>query len=530
MIKKVNKQQKEELASIWDSYECGKQFKSRIGLYARVAENERFFRGDQWRGIDSEGLPMPVFNIVRRIATYLVSSVMSYSIRIGFDDCALLLRDDSKAKRRAYENLDTLSKLVNDRWERQGMEKIFRDALTDAILTGDGIFYCWFDGSMVSDAGYRGDIRTSLIDSVDLFAADMNNPDIQSQDYVMLSGRCPVSKLRAEAEKRGMPESETALIVPDEKDADSSSYDNDLCENTDSSAQKATYIIRFFRDENGFVCFEKCTRNLILQKERTGLRYYPVVCFNWGQTKHCLHGSSPVSEMIGNQKYINKAFAMEMKHMIDTAFSKVIYDKRLIPEWNNEVGQAIGVMSGGDVSGAVTTVGVGQMQDGYIDIIDRVITYTKELEGATEAALGEVDPTNTSAILALRECADLPLDTVRANLYHAIEELAVIWVDMAKEYMPKGMKCMFSDRTSAELDLTSVSIDDISAKVQIGSSRRYSSSLMMSTLNLLLEQGHISFEQYIEMLPDGVIEGKELLLRKVRTDKKEKEATDGDGN
>ena len=489
MIKKVNKQQKEELASIWDSYECGKQFKSRIGLYARVAENERFFRGDQWRGIDSEGLPMPVFNIVRRIATYLVSSVMSYSIRIGFDDCALLLRDDSKAKRRAYENLDTLSKLVNDRWERQGMEKIFRDALTDAILTGDGIFYCWFDGSMVSDAGYRGDIRTSLIDNVDLFAADMNNPDIQSQDYVMLSGRCPVSKLRAEAEKRGMPESETALIVPDEKDADSSSYDNDLCENTDSS-----------------------------------------VCFNWGQTKHCLHGSSPVSEMIGNQKYINKAFAMEMKHMIDTAFSKVIYDKRLIPEWNNEVGQAIGVMSGGDVSGAVTTVGVGQMQDGYIDIIDRVITYTKELEGATEAALGEVDPTNTSAILALRECADLPLDTVRANLYHAIEELAVIWVDMAKEYMPKGMKCMFSDRTSAELDLTSVSIDDISAKVQIGSSRRYSSSLMMSTLNLLLEQGHISFEQYLEMLPDGVIEGKELLLRKVRTDKKEKEATDGDGN
>lgn len=513
---KVNNEERALLSEIWEAYECGRDYKSRIGLYERVAENERFYRGDQWRGVESEGLPTPVFNLVRRVATYLVSSVLGYKISVRFDDSALALKESSPARKKARDNLETLSKLVCDRWERQGMDKLFREALTDAVISGDGVFYCWFDDNALSDIGHRGDVRTSLVDSVDLFAADMNSPDIQSQDYVILSGRSSVAKLRAQARRAGLSETDIMSIVPESIDGERVSSDGELYENEDDGAGKCRYLIRFTRDERGYVKFEKVTKNVVLSNVKTHLRYYPIVLFNWETKKHSLHGNSPITEMIGNQKYVNKAFAMEMKHMIDSAFSKVIYDKRLIPEWNNEVGQAIGVMSGGDVSGAVTTVGVGQMQEGYIDIIDRVITYTKELSGATDTALGEVDPTNTSAILALREAADLPLDGVRSELYRAIEELSLVWVDMAKEYMPSGVKYLFGDQTVGYLDFSGINVDDIRASAVIGTSRRYSSSVMLSTLNSLLEKGHINFEEYLEQLPDGVIDGRDVLLRGIR--------------
>lgn len=529
----MNKEEKELLSAIWSAYEYGRDYKSRIGLYSRVAENERFYRGDQWHGVESEGLPTPVFNLVRRVASYLVSSIMGYKVSVRFDDSALTLSDSSPARREARANLETLSRLIGDRWERQGMDKIFRDALTDAVISGDGVFYCWFDGNASSDMGHRGDIRTSVISGVDLFAADMNTPDIQSQDYVIISGRRSVAALRAEARRKGVSESDILSIAPESTDTESISSDGELYENEDDGAGKCRYLIRFSRDDRGYVKFEKVTKNVVISQVQTGLRYYPIVLFNWEAKKNSLHGSTPISEMIGNQKYINKAFAMEMKHMIDTAFSKVIYDKRLIPEWNNEVGQAIGVMSGGDVSGAVTTVGVGQMQEGYIDIIDRVITYTKELAGATDTALGEVDPTNTSAILALREAADLPLDGVRIELYRAIEELSLVWVDMAKEYLPPSVKYLFGDQTIGHLDLEKINVDDIRAKVEIGTSRRYSSSVMLSTLNSLLDKGYISFEEYLEQLPDGVIDSRDALLREVRSrradaDEKESEKLKGE--
>ena len=66
------------LTTAWKQYEEGRSYKNAIGLYNRVDENERFFRGDQWRGVDAGGLPTPVFNLIKRIGSYLVSAVLSY--------------------------------------------------------------------------------------------------------------------------------------------------------------------------------------------------------------------------------------------------------------------------------------------------------------------------------------------------------------------------------------------------------------------------------------------------------------------
>ena len=66
--------------------------------------------------------------------------------------------------------------------------------------------------------GNGGDIVTEAIDNVNLFVSDPNRADIQSQEYIILSGRAPVRSLRDEARRCGVSEREIARILPDGKD------------------------------------------------------------------------------------------------------------------------------------------------------------------------------------------------------------------------------------------------------------------------------------------------------------------------
>lgn len=503
---------KQKPTEVWQLYEEGRAYKRQIGLYNRVDENERYYRGDQWKGIDSGGLPKPVFNMVKRIASYLVSAVLNYKLSVRYVDTGLPFIEDGRVRKNGEDTLHALNRITAMRWKQSGMDNLLRSALFDAVLSGDGAFYCHYDESLPGAGDYVGDIRTSVIDSVNLFAADMNLDDIQSQDYIILAGRCSLEKLRKEALSYGFKGDDLRKIQPD------SDYDGqvgDLAEQ--ENGDKATYLIKFYRNSDGYVCWEKSTRQLVLRRVQTRLKRYPIAMFHWDRAKNSFHGSSPVSELIPNQKYVNKAYALLMKHMTDTAFSKVIYDKRLIPEWTNEVGQAIGVLSGGDVSGAAVTLGAGEMQDGYMNIIESVIDHTKDLTGATDIVLGEADPTNTSAIIALREAAEVPLDHVRASLSRCIEGLALTWLEMMKVYFPE-QRGYALDGEVVYLKLSSVKTEAVGVYVDGGASKRFSQSLLLTTLNSLLSAGHISFAEYLERLPDGILTEKEKLLDRARRD------------
>ena len=500
------------LTTAWKQYEEGRAYKRTVGLYHRVDENERFYRGDQWRGVDAGGLPTPVFNLIKRIGSYLISAILSYNLTVRYEDTGIPYAEPSDATRKREATLEALNRVTACRWKQSGMDTVLRRALYDAILSGDGIFYCCFDPTLPGAGDFAGDIRTTTLDSVNLFAADMNSDDLQHQEWLILSGRASVDMLRREATANGLPADLADKIRPD-RDYDDGAGDYASYETGD----KATYLIRFYRSEDGFVCWEKSTRETVIRRVHTGMRRYPIAMFHWDVVKNSFHGSSPITELIQNQKYVNKAYAMAMKHMVDTAFSKVIYDKRLIPEWTNEVGEAIGVLSGGDVSNVATTLGVGEMQDGYRDLIESVIENTKELTGATEIVLGEADPNNTSAIMALREMSEVPLDQVRANITACMEELALIWLEMMREYFPNTRRYTDGEKAVC-LDLSGLPADAVSVYVDSGASRRFSQSMLLTTLQSLLDAGHITFAEYLERLPDGILTDKDKILARVRED------------
>ena len=404
------------------------------------------------------------------------------------------------------------------------MEVLAYQALLDAAISGDGVFYCWWDPDLRNGHVFDGDIRTDVVDSTNLFVADVNSSDIQSQKYIMLAGRANVESLRQEALAAGANEADVAKIVADEEISGTYSADLGKCEL--DGDQKATFLIRFFR-ENGEVVFEKSTKNCLIRRANTGLKLYPVAYFHWHSTKNCFHGTASVSDMVANQKCINTAYAMALKHMSNTAFSKVIYDKTRIPEWSNEVGEAIGAVGGGSMSDAVSVVGVGKMQDGYLDLITDVINNTKGMMGATDSALGEERANNTSAILRLQTASSVSLEHVRVGFCQCIGELAAIWADMLCTYCPdERMLPVLKKNGEVDvetLDYTLLKSALLSANVHVGSVDRYSPSATVTTLNKLLDSGHLTAAEYVELLPEGVLVNRDTLLEKfkkkgVRTD------------
>ncbi len=491
----------------WQLYESGLEYNRKINLYETVRRNERFYRGEQWDGIERD-LPRPVFNLVRRIVDYLVGAITPVNLSIRYTDERLPYLENAALRENVSRGLQLLDSNAAYRWKSDRMNEVASRALLNAAISGDGVFYCWWDASQDRGQPFAGDIRTDVIDSGNLFVSDVNCTDLQAQDDILLAGRATVDSLRREALENGASEKDLARILPD---------DGDVTIPERTGSDKATYLIHFFR-ENGEVIFEKSTRSCLIRRAPTGLRFYPVAYFNWSPRKGSYHGSSPISELIPNQKYINAAYALVMKHMNNTAFSKVVYDKSRIPEWSNEVGEAIAAVGGGDVSDAVSVLGTGQMQEGYLELIESVIETTKSLMGATDSALGDERANNTSAILALREASMISLRQVSARFSRCLGELASIWADMLCAYCPPERLLPVTENgvvTAHRVDYRLLSRELLRATAECGDTTRFTPSATVTLLGELLSGGHITVRQYLQYLPDGCIADREALLREL---------------
>lgn len=506
------------ITDTWKQYEEGINYKRCINLYETVNENERFFRGDQWNGVNTNGLSTPVFNIIKRIINFFVGSITMTEISVVYSDENIPFVSDEAERGEINETVRLLNQWLQSKWEKSKMDTLIRKSLYEAAISGDGVFYAYWDNSIRTGQSYTGDIAISLIDNVNLFVADVNSADIQSQEYIILAGRANTEALKREASEYGIDEVDIDRITPD--DTAGQAGDLSAYENTDSTALKSTYLIKFYRNEDRFVVWEKSVRNTILCTVATELRLYPVAYYNWESAKNCFHGTAPITSLIQNQKYINKAYAMAMKHMVDTAFSKIIYDKKMIPEWTNEIGQAIGVVSGGDVNNAVKVVGTGEMQTNFLPLLNSTIEQTKSLMGVTNASLGEVIPDNSSAIRILQETSSITLESIKKNIYQCIEDIANIWADMMCVYYNDDRKIRYCDENGTEcaghLNFKKLKNILLSAHVNVAPAIKQSQVALTDTLIKLLNGGHITFTQYLERLPDGIIPDKYELLNELK--------------
>jgi len=217
---------------------------------------------------------------------------------------------------------------------------------------------------------------------------------------------------------------------------------------------------------------------------------------------------------------------MAMKHMMDTAFSKVIYDSTIIDNWTNKVGEAIAV--NGSVESVAKVLPAGQMQSGMLDVLGLAISHTKEFMGATDTALGDVDPTNTSAIMALQQASALPLENIRRSLYAFAEEIGLIWLDFVFAYYDDLRLIETGDEGYEALPLSRYKHCLFNCRVEAGSAGYWSEIATLNTLNTLLQSGNITMAQYLERIPEKLIPKKDELLEEIKSTKSETATEEGE--
>lgn len=508
---------------VYKRYDKGVSFNTQINLYDTVKENENFFIGKQWEGVESNGLPTPVFNFLKRVTLFQIATISSNNLSMQ----ATPLNSTSRYELGDLEQVtDVLNKQFAELFERNKIVTKVREFMRNAAVDGDGATYSWFDPDMETGQEAKGGIVTEIIENTRVIFGNPNERNVQEQPYVIIPMRKQVEYVKNLAEKNGVRKDDIDSIK-----ADSEAYDNKMDAMTDDRVSMYVYLYRDF--DTGTIHSYKCTQNVELEADKdTELKFYPITWMNWDYIQDCYHGQALISQLLPNQKFVNKAFAMAMISLMTTAYPKIVYDKTRIPKWDSRVGAAIGV-NGGDMNSIAKIIDPAQISPQIGQFIDLAVNYTQNFMGASDAALGDTRPDNTSAIIALQRASNAPLELVKLNMYESIEDLGRIYLDMMRVYygtryvqvkflskqemnnQPLGMSLQ-NEEFNKPFDFSILNEIPMSLKLDVGASSYWSEITTVQTLDNLLMQGKIELVDYLERIPEGYVSKKQELIDKLK--------------
>ena len=153
----------------------------------------------------------------------------------------------------------------------------------------------------------------------------------------------------------------------------------------------------------------------------------------------------------------------------------------------------------------------------FDQITASLIDNTLSQAGATSAALGEVRPDNTSAIIALREAAALPLQTVQNRYYRFCEDIARIWAEFWVNLYGKRRLRVEADGGVWYMPFDAARFRDllIRVRVDVGASSLWNEVQSVQTLDNLFDRQVIDVVQYLTRLPKGTVPNIGGLIREL---------------
>ena len=484
-------------------YEAGLSFNQGIDLYDCVQTNENFFIGKQWEGVKSNGLPTPVFNFLKRVVLFSVANVSTDNLKLHAK------RMPSSGQMPAYM-AELLADILNDQFasifEYNKMGSCIREFCRNAAVDADGCTYTYWDSGVDTGQPSKGAIRTEALMNTQVMFGNPNSRDVQSQPYILIERRMLVKDAKRRAEANG---SEAYLITADEKESGDPHLDN-------LGGDKVTVLLRLWRDEDtGTIHGYECTRNAEIRKPwDLGIKLYPITWMNWDYVQDCYHGQAMITGLIPNQIFVNKLFAMSMISLMTLAYPKVVFDKTKVSKWSNRVGAAIAV--NGNVDNVAKIMDPASISPQISQFIDIAIGYTQKFLGASDVALGDTRPDNTSAIIALQRAAATPMELTKQNLLQSIEDLGRIYMEFMSEYYgnrfvevpgPNGQ-----GKVIVPFDFSILKEIPFTVELDVGASSYWSEIASMQTLDNLLMQGKISTVEYLKRIPAGQITDRETLI------------------
>ncbi|MBQ2383194.1 MAG: hypothetical protein II290_04055 [Oscillospiraceae bacterium] len=508
-----------------ERFEKAFSFNQQIGLYDTVRVNEDFFVGKQWEGVQHNGLPTPTFNFLKQVVLFQVATITSDNLAMQATPMPSVIPYDQA-------QVEKICQVLNHQYaaiiERCQIVSLLREFMRNAAVDGDGCMYFWFDPAVDNGQLVKGEIQAEIIENTRVHFGNPNCRQVQDQPYIILSRRSLVEDARALAEqyrKAGV----CGMDDPEQIKADSEKFANKYDSYTDDKVTVMTYLYRD-RDTGTIWCVESTEQGILRQAYDTGYRLYPLVWLCWDYIQDCYHGQAMITGLIPNQKFYNKMFAMVGISLMTTAFPKIVYDRNRIRMWDGSVGTAVGV--NGNVDNVAKTISGAALSPQVPQFLDLVAEKTRSFLGASDVALGDSRPDNTSAIIALQRAANTPMELTKQNMYRCVEEMGRIWQDMMSvRYGTRMVQMeMTMDDPGAQplgmdlppqsflqpFDFSRLRDFPVAIKQDVGASSYWSEMANMQTLDNLLMNGHIDLRQYLDRLPSGYISKKQELIREVQ--------------
>lgn len=491
---------------IWQKYEKSKHYMDGKNILLKTERNWNFFIGKQWEATkDSEGLEdLPMLNFIKQTVNYKVSSISQHAITAIFSDMNsgnIELGNDDVCHR--------MNNLFDISWQKAKMNRVARKALKHSAVQGDSYVF-W----------YSGDTRKSpqIVNNTQMRLGDENTVDIQEQPWIIIEERLAKDVVRERAKLQGCTEEELALIMTD-SDNDTQLY------NKEEVSNKVTSLV-YMEKKNGIVHIARATKNVIYEELHpiaqtknnepigTGLTMYPIVPMIWEEVPNTARGSSEVEHLIPNQLELNKTLARRAISVKMTAFPRVAYDEGMLanPEDLDKVGSALR-LTGGNAQAVSQMIAYlspqAQSQDAKL-LSDELLEKTKDLSGASDTALGNIDLSRVSGTAAttIRDQQQVPLNDQVTMYQEFVENVALLWFDIWKAYYPDGIE-FDGIRVEAE------EIENIVPNVRIDIAEDTTLSRMTSQQEIsnLFNNNKITFDEFAEAYPEHASIDKKILLR-----------------
>jgi len=489
--------------------------------YDVIDANIAFASGDQWRNVVADGLPKPVFNIIKRVKQFKIASLKADDITISIQPMEYRPQTNDVVMQQKVKNTDLANAEIKNVLENINFNAKSRSLLADGFDTGDWCLHFYFDMDeqpfKQTNPSIKGLIKAEIIDSTNVLFGNPNTRQVEKQPYIILVGRDLVKNLREEAKKNGIKDVDA--IKPD-SETGYQMGDNGKVENEAAGFEKALYIIKYYK-ENDKIYANKSVRNqYIYEKKDTKLNYYPIAFNNWEEVKGSYHGRAETTGIIPNQIAINKMFAMVIYHLMLTAFPTAVYDADRIEGWTNEIGAQIPVtnLQGDSIRNIAGYLEPATMSGQIMQAIELAMQYTKETLGVGDASLGNVTMNNATAIIAIQKSAAVPLENVKAAFYEFVEDCGKIIIDMMATYYgtrPVVVTGPLNERTVEPFNFEILKDMWLHIKIDVGNSSYFSEVASVQTLDNLLNNGMIEFVEYLKRIPDEIIPNKQELITSI---------------
>lgn len=478
--------------TIWKRYEKSHDFIQKKGLVTKTEKNWNFYLGNQWVGMKgTDGTAkLPMMNFIKPTVKYKASTVAQHSMTAKYSDI--------EGKPELQPIYDLLNVKFQQSWEKGKMNTVGWKMVKAGAIQGDSYAY-WGTDSTLDEP--------QILSNTAVLLGDENTPNIQEQPYILIVERLDISRAKEMAKAAKVKKADIDSIVGDAETTD-------MVLNKDEVKDKVTVILMLDRDEDGVVCVTRSTKTVEIEPRRRlevtvngepvrGITSYPIVNYIWEMAPNSARGVSECECLIPNQIEVNKTLARRAITVKLTAFPRIAYDINAVenPEDLDKVGAAIGVNTGNaqSINQAIAYLNAANISSDADKLFSDLLVQSRELAGAGDTALGNIDPRRSSgsAIIAIRDQTQVPLNEQVGSYQQFVEDVALLWFDMWMAYDAEDFEGL--DGLGWE-DAASIRP---SVRIDVSQDNQWTKLAEQQGVDNLLAQGIISFEEYAQLVPEG---------------------------